>query len=202
MPFLPDGMGIARLQFALTGDPENMMITLGYRCLVGSDQAAHQGAVSGLEADFFQHIVVGAASIHTSYRYLGAEATGQTASGPIPIVAPRSVQGTNVGAPPPQNCATLVKKLTAGSGQRNRGRCFVPPFDLGEGNVSASGVIDAAAVTAIQAKWTAFLADAQTGVANYELMLLHSTAAMGDAREITSLTVDSVIASQRQRLRR
>jgi hypothetical protein len=202
MPFIPDTMGLARLGFSVTGDAERMYITLGYHVLVGTDLAAHQSAVTALEQDFFDNVVVGAAAMANIYTYHGCEATAAIAGDNVPVVAPRTVVGSSgANTAPPNNCAYLVKKLTAAPGRRNRGRCYVPPFALIDSEVDAVGTITPATVTVFQTRWTAFLTDSLAG-GNYELMLLHSTSLLGDAREITSFVVDNRIATQRRRLRK
>ena len=201
--FIPNGFGLARFGFNLTGDPEKMVVTIGYRPLVGDDFAAHDGALTGLEQDFFDNIVVGAASMSNSFTYLGLEATAAIGAGFVSIIKPRTVAGTGPTtgfAALPQNCAYLVKKKTAFVGRRNQGRLYMPMIHLGEGDVTAAGVISAATVTALQTRWTNFHTDSLAG-GNYELQLLHSSPAMGDARDITAFVVDTTIATQRRRLR-
>lgn len=202
MPDIPDGTGLARFGFTLTGDSEKMYVTLGYRTLIGQDFAAHDGACTGLEQDFWDNVVGPASDLYSHWTYHGLEASAGIAGGQVTIVKPRVVAGTAAGGQtPPQNCAMLVKKKTALAGRRNQGRLYMPPSHLGEGQVNSAGVLDTAVVTSWQGRWNAFFADSQAG-GNYELVLLHSLPGLGDVIPLTSFVVDPVLATQRRRLRK
>lgn len=105
--------------------------------------------------------------------------------------------GTAVSASMPVNCSVLVKKNTALGGRKNRGRCYVGPFNLGEGTVDQIGIIDPSQVTTLGLEWDDFL----IGIHDQDLLaiLFHSDATT--PTEITSFSVESQIATQRRRLR-
>ena len=99
----------------------------------------------------------------------------------------------------PVNCAVLVKKGTSRGGRRNRGRFYLPGT-TSEGAVSEDGVISSGQVIALQGACDAFLGDLV--VAGLPMYVLHNDPPVGvTPAPVTSLTVDSVIATQRRRLR-
>jgi hypothetical protein len=114
------------------------------------------------------------------------------------------------GSYPPPNCAALFRKTTAFAGKKNRGRTYFP-YLVVEGNVSNNGTIAGGELTTLQAAATAFLAQLTTDgtpmvIANKTLVVTppqirpHVTAiTMGHA--VTSYTVETMMATQRRRLR-
>lgn len=103
----------------------------------------------------------------------------------------------------PQNSAILVHKRTARGGRRGRGRFYIPGVQ--EDHVSDTGLLDEEYLSDLQDNMNALL----TGMTSEPLptvgmWLLHGTglSAVVDPDEVTLLTVDPVIATQRRRLRR
>lgn len=76
---------------------------------------------------------------------------------------------------------------------------FVPPFWPDEANVNDEGGIAGALVTSIGASWDYVLT--QLGLAGLPMVLLHATAPFTPTA-VTNLTVSTLIATQRRRLRR
>lgn len=106
----------------------------------------------------------------------------------------------------PSNVALLVKKATNRGGRRGRGRMYVP-WIVDEAQCDDVGQLAGAYRTSLQAAFTNFLTDlaaaAPTGP-NAPMYLLHSSGGSttpGAPNEVTSLTVDSLVATQRRRLR-
>lgn len=103
----------------------------------------------------------------------------------------------------PQNVAVLVHKRSSFTGRTGRGRLYHPT--VFEGDVDALGVLSSGALADYQARFTAFLADANSRVGVDFLVILHDSLGAGaalDPRQITALTVDTRVATQRRRLRR
>lgn len=110
----------------------------------------------------------------------------------------------------PQNCALLVDKLTATGGRRSRGRFYVPGC-LVEGNVDNIGVIETSLMTTLTAEWTAFMTYVQAAgpIPSFNPVILHSPSGpevveptpTGEPTPVTSFRVQSVISTQRKRLR-
>lgn len=106
----------------------------------------------------------------------------------------------------PQNCALLIDKNTTLGGRRNQGRMFMPGVCV-EGSVSNVGVLTPAVVTAWQTRADDFIVDLASNVPSGGdppgMFILHSSgiSAIPPPTEVTSLTVQSVISTQRRRMR-
>lgn len=94
------------------------------------------------------------------------------------------------------NCCALVKKITALGGRHGRGRTYWPV--LGESDIDNAGVVKSTFLSGFQGAvddWLDALA-----AANLPLVLLHASASVSPT-PVTSLSVETVIATQRRRLR-
>ena len=110
----------------------------------------------------------------------------------IPVLTAGSLTSSDL--EPPSVCA-LVKKETGLRGRHNRGRMYWPGV-LAESHVDNAGGITSARVASLQtcadAMLTALAADdAQMSVLD----------GLGDAVPVTTLTAESIVASQRRRIR-
>lgn len=120
--------------------------------------------------------------------------------------------GTLVGAATPPNVAYLIRKNTAFGGRQGTGRIYQP--GVTEPNVGVDGTVAGAHLTAMQTAWTGFLGGLNS--VSLPMYLLHSYGTYvalhhGDPvsidvdirapTEVTSLSVDSKVATQRRRLR-
>ena len=95
----------------------------------------------------------------------------------------------------PQN-ALLVRKNTTHGGRKGRGRMFLP--GITEGTADESGTIAGGTVAIYQAGFDGFLADLTAG--GNTPFLLHNDET--DPYEITSFSVQALMATQRDRIRR
>ena len=121
---------------------------------------------------------------------------GPNVSGPSAVV-PGNIPGGAGGAQAPPNLATLVRKNTGQGGRRGSGRMFIP--GLAEGSVDVAGNQSGAILTAAQVDLDAFVSQCTTlGVP----LALLSGDGLGPPLIISSLTVQSVAATQRRRMRR
>lgn len=190
---IPPGYGQAKLIFSLAGDVEEMVSTFGF------DHSLN--AVPGYYADAIRLLWIAnftAGDLSNAYSFLGVECTVNT-GGVLHTGESRvTTAGGLAGAPLPQNCALLLKKVTNAGGREGRGRMYLPAGYLPEGSVSSIGVVDPSAVTAYQTKATDFLGDMDT--AGHAMVLLHGDPT-NTPDEVTGLTVDRIIATQRSRLR-
>jgi hypothetical protein len=191
---IPNGFAQIAYRFALSGDPDVMVST------VGVDLAANTGSdqtnVDTLADQFMATFPVTA--IFAGWTFLGVSArVGVGGTSHVAVEAPRVHAGTATGATPPQNCSVLVKKFSAAAGRRGRGRMYLPPFNLAESSVSAAGILDATS-----------LANQQLGLdlwlgSDWQFYILHDSLPSSLApTPITQFTVDRMIATQRRRLRR
>lgn len=190
---IPVGFAQVAYRFTLAGDPEEMITT------VGIDLDGIAGLPSGAATaamDAFAEGYSGAAW-STAWTVRGCTVyIGQDGGPPVIVEHVSDIVGVTTMATPPQNCAVLVRKQTGLGGRSGRGRMFIPPFALNEGNVTANGMLD-----------PDFRSDTQTAVDAWmgELnpVLLHDSATPGSPAPtpITSFVVDPRIATQRRRLR-
>jgi len=123
---------------------------------------------------------------------------GPTATGPTGTA---SGGGAGGGATPGMspNVAYLIHKATIFGGRAGRGRMFVP--GVAESSVNQAGDVDGGSVTALQGAVDALIADLNT--AGMIPVLLHGAASpLTVPSTITTMTVDSRVATQRRRLRR
>lgn len=182
-------------KFALEGDIEEQVITLGLEETVGADPEAF--AVHAYTVSSASGMPFNPAGMMTPYTFLGVSCTTMTGSGPVTFEELDPETGTAGGNPLPSNCALLVKKNTGLGGRRNRGRFFVPLFGLTDANVDPLGNINT--LTATQVIYSAWYDALQANSTLPPVALLHSDG--GPATAITSFTVDGRIATQRTRMR-
>lgn len=193
---IPTGFMQLVYSWNLTGDPEPMVCTMGY------DVSAGTGDMNAfLDARRTAYTTAwGAAGRLNVYALAKLTAyVGMGGTSPVVYEKTYAEVGTMVGHPPPSNCAVLVRKNTALGGRRGRGRMYLPPFMLAEGSVDPNGNLDSAFVTGnTQNCTTAF-------VTNMNPVLFHNSDGVTPApapTPITSVAVQSKIATQRRRMRR
>jgi len=193
---IPTGSSQAVIRWAVVGDSELMVCVLGFTdTLATLDPAAI--------AVRFQNAYVGStlgaiANIANSYSRGTTLVTTMLGSGPVTVETGTPVSGTNALAPPPNNCAILVRKNTSFGGRRNRGRMFLPPAFVAETDILPNGVISNTAVTAMNGHMASLLS--AMALQDLTPKLFHSDGAAGTT--IDSMTVQARLATQRQRMRR
>lgn len=98
------------------------------------------------------------------------------------------------------NIALLVRKISDRVGRPGRGRMFIP-WVLSQSSVDEVGNITPTAVTDMQDRADAFLTSLQT--AGLQMVILHDSTVPNatPASLVIGLNVDSVVATQRRRLR-
>lgn len=119
---------------------------------------------------------------------------------------PMAVGGSETDGMAPPNVAYLVKKVTSQPGKRNRGRMYLP--GVNELDLDAVGTVATIKRTPLQTAITAFY-DAVIA-ADFQPVLFHNdTDAEGNPvapeltvpTNLTALTLDARVATQRRRLR-
>lgn len=132
------------------------------------------------------------------YTLVGVHATLMDASGPLlgDFTDPRS--GDVVTQVTPPNTAILVRKGTASGGRQGRGRSYWPNVWWAETGISNAGIIESAVLVQIQARLNVWMDE--LGERNMTPVLLHSSAEL-PPYPITSMQVQSLVATQRRRLR-
>ena len=122
---------------------------------------------------------------------------GPNVIGPAAEVS-ATVPGTSGSEPLPPNVSLLVAKNTIAGGRMGKGRLFVP--GLPEGSTPGGGLVAATPLAELQGKMNALLTNLRD--ADIPMVLLHSKEGVIDLPLlVTSLTVQSRMATQRRRLR-
>lgn len=202
MPEIPVGFANVHFVFQLSGDPDDMVFQLGCRSLNGDTVADLEAAIEAMASAWVAEFVPAATDMYVGWQFFGVRGDlNSSDQGEAQFESTDAgIVGTAVGETPPVNTAILVRKYTGFGGRENRGRVFVPPWGVSEGLISKLGVLDATFRAAHQTAWTNFrsasLADDAVPV------LLHSEGSVVPPRDITSFSVQSVVATQRRRLRR
>lgn len=190
---IPPGFAQIAYRFALAGDAEEMIST------VGIDLDGITGLPAGAATAAMDAFVLGypAAAWSTDWTVRGCTAyIGQDGGPPAIVEHLTDVVGVTAMDTPPQNCAVLIRKQTALGGRPGRGRMFLPPFACDEGNVAPNGMLD-----------PDFRSDTQDNIDAWmgalSPVLLHDSLTPGSPAPtpITSFVVDTRIATQRRRLR-
>lgn len=193
---IPVGFGMATLAYQRDGAPRESITTFGYD-MPTVDPVVHADAIYDIVQSASGPVV--ATKMQTGWNFVGVRVTEMDDTGPVQGEQLVPVVGLGSAGAMPANCAVLIRKFTAGGGRRNRGRMFVPPVWPPETNVSPGGTIAGAQVTDLQNWWNYVLV--QMAIAGLPMVLLHSAVPFTPT-PITAVSVQSVIATQRRRLRR
>lgn len=196
--FIGVGYGQVTVSFLCAGIPTPMVFTHGFKDNLGTGLAvaaatAWNTALTGSGRPLIP------ANVSTSYTHVETKAVIGTPTGPVTGVVSPGAVGTLVAEAMPPNCAVLIRKATSRGGRRGRGRMYVPPFNVAEGNVGPAGTIASAQLSAIQTLWSNCLTQLNSG--DYPPYLLHETSEVApDA--VFSWNVQARVATQRTRLRK
>lgn len=118
-----------------------------------------------------------------------------------------TVTGVVTQASPSAQVAALVRKNTARGGRRGKGRMYIP-WMISETNVDEMGTIASGSMSTYQAALTGLITQLDTG--NVPMVVLHRPSKPGITHPttpgapnlVTSLILQSLIATQRRRLGR
>lgn len=149
--------------------------------------------------------------ILTGFQYLSLDSADGTTGVLAPDAAKRTV-GAGTSTPLPPNNCILVRKSGGTSRGARSGRAYLP--GVAEASVDPAGIIAAATVTGIQGAMNSFFdgLDTPSGDASTQrhLAIVHRPPSarikgpqvvVGTSSRVEALMVDSVIATQRRRLR-
>lgn len=123
---------------------------------------------------------------------------------PIVVDHEETTDGTAGWSVPSTQVSLLVKKRTAFGGVQFRGRLYMPSMFVQDTEVDYAGTVTGSRVTAINASWATWRTNGLLVTGVDDFVLLHSTPQAGPAPDptpIVSLTCDSIVATQRRRLR-
>jgi hypothetical protein len=202
---LPSGYAQASLHFGGTALPLGATMTFGFLQLTTGDTPAGAGAaiVSLLRATGGPFVVTNTNYSNSATFIDVLVKFGPLATGPAATVAAGGVLGNVTGDAAPPSQAALINKSTNTGGRKGRGRMFSP--GLAEGTVTTGGYLVAGTLTGLQSAWTQFRAAMES--AGRPLYVLHRyDPAKGETplapSGVISLDVQSLTATQRQRMRR
>lgn len=192
---IPEDYGLATFKWSSAASGRIYNTTVGFAAPDLLTAATGLGnVVTGLQG---AGEIFNAAQMLLGYSFVGADATYVNELGPQMLSAAANVSGTKSGEPVPPNCAFLATKRTARGGRRGRGRFFLPPVWVPEHEINAAGVISSGQVTIVQLLLEGLIAE--MSAQDIPAVLLHSDGGTPD--EITGVTVQSRLATQRRRLR-
>lgn len=194
---IPAGFGLAKYVVRLVDDPDDMIFTMGHEVtLPVSFQAAADQLLENVRT------AMPAANWGTNYSVTKVElVVGTNAGGTGPYATFTStgapINGTSAGDRPLANTACLVTKQTAAPGRRGRGRIYMPGF-IPSANISRAGVIDPAVLTVRQGLLEDWFD--KCVVEDVPMVLFHATAP-ATPTSVTGLRLETLMATQRRRLR-
>lgn len=197
MPTIPAGFAEATFIFNVTGKVRDCTWSLGFDVDdFGTISAADMAnEIRTLFSQTGSPYVAG--QIAVGWTFQGVSVTKQLEDGPLTGQSLSPVVGTVSVGPLPVNCSLLFTKQTTSGGRRNRGRAFVPPIHLSEGDINAIGVITAD-VSGLQGRYDAALGALEA--IGYDPVLFHQSAPFTPT-PVTGLALSSLIATQRRRMR-
>jgi hypothetical protein len=196
---LPPGFINVHWLFSLTGDPEVMSFATAFS--INDAILLPDAFATSLADDFADALGYGLGGIYSQWSFVGVNVQIGNDGPDIVGHDVRSSPGTGgSNATLPQNCCAIVKKTTGFAGQRFRGRFYMPPISLAEADVNNVGMIDSGVRTSIQTRidrWIALVIS--DNVVIDDEVLLHSS--VTDPTVVTANSLESLIATQRRRLR-
>lgn len=200
--FIPIGFGSAVHRFSSPAAQGQILWSLGWQWTGDIDQ----DAVDGYAAAFATSEYLSTA-VSNEVTFEGVDfivGTGDPTE-PLHIESSASQVGGAGGDMCPINSAILVKKLTGRGGRKGRGRFYSPGVQIDALN-NIGGLISDAALTNIQESVDALPVELGEGLvaggpSAAQPVLLHATEADGAPDVLTSLVVQSRLATQRRRLR-
>lgn len=187
---IPAGYGQLNFFFVGAPLPFGAQVTMGFK-----NEAAHSAETCASDARQSWDIADFDASMATGITFTGVLCKlGPNDVGPSAFsAASTAATGGTAGAAAP---AILVRKNTALGGRHGKGRMYIP--GLPESQIDPGGLVAATTVTAYQTRVNALLTALNS--ASMTPALLHGDATAPSL--ITSMSVQSVVATQRRRQRR
>lgn len=211
--YVPENIGIGTLRWALAGDSQEMVCTLGVQSSRVTFDAEIMADDLYAAATAGSSLCAGAASLISGWTFVGTTVRLMTATGFESGEHVDTIAGTAGGDTLPNNTTLLVKKNTGLGGRHYRGRMYLPLYAIDEGDVGPTGVIASGEVTSMQTRCNNFMTALDTNeliplLLHYPFLQTPVTDppvvidAEPDPTVITSLTVLSQAATQRRRMRR
>ena len=188
---IPDGFGEASVLMDFITGPSNPMV-----CVFGyiNDGAQPPGVNAQFINDAWDQFIMGNIHINNNVLHLRTSVRQNPGNGTATVAS--GAAGPQAGQGLPPNVTYLIRKQTARGGRDGRGRMYLPGPNIN--SVLEGGVVHPTAISDLTVAMQNFNAD--LGSVSIEMYLLHSVPITApDA--VTFLSCDSVIATQRRRLR-
>jgi hypothetical protein len=190
---IPSGAGQVNVIHTGAGVPHGAQWTLGLNVATyGSDvvTAAKDFEVALLNSGIYT-LVSSNVVVTTVGMKFGPDATGPS------TLEPANQPGTATATDTPQ-VAVLVRKNTALGGRAGRGRLYLP--GVADQQITPGGILSGGFITDLQETFDAFFDE--LGNTNLFPLLLHQAGSpLSTPTPITGFSVQSVIATQRRRVR-
>jgi hypothetical protein len=201
---IPEGYAHVVHSLSWAGDTELMAITYGVKAATVGAPATPAEIAATCNGAFGTNVMPEMDGIIT---LVGTEVTWQADPLPAdPLIGSVSASvagGGTSGSVVPQNTAFLVHKRTATGGRGGRGRFYLPGVD--ESAVSDLGIVATLVRTDFNTALQAMLDDLNAGGFTEGMYVLHDSLgafAAADPYLVTSLTMDTLVSTQRRRLRK
>lgn len=201
--YIGEAYGEWSLWFNLSNDAESMIVTCGFKDVDPTDPLSNlvtrlRNTVLGTGK------LIDVGTMYSNYQLTRVRVVARR-SGDLVLAedntpAVGTVPVTTTVQPPANNSAILVQKRSNTLGRRNRGRMFLPPYDLLNTSVNSLGNINAAYVTAKQTVFNTLMTSL-LGATNMPPYILHSTSEILP-RPFGTFAVQSKVATQRRRMRK
>jgi len=188
LPVIPAGFAGVQVFYDLPGQgTDDAQVTFGLQAPTYNTAIAN--ALDDIFKEHAEEVLVAECDI------LRTELT--TGTGLHFISTNASVPGTVAQAMATPQVAYLLRKNTGVGGRKNTGRMYLP--GVSEANTNGSGEVDAGMLNDLGVFQLNLLAD--MGAADMTMFILHSSA-LDDPTEVTSMTPQLLVATQRRRLNR
>lgn len=196
MTVLPTGFHSTRFVFRLSG----VVDSFGFGLAFGpwGDGNVSEDTANIVRDSWVSSAMWTDATTSTEFTWESVIDTQQLPSGPVTFELSVNQNGSVTVATVPINTSGLVRKVTGLGGATNRGRFYLPLYNLGENSVSAAGVIAAASVNAINDRLNTFMTTIATE--GLDPVLLHSDP-VETPTPITGLVLQGTCGTQRRRMR-
>lgn len=219
---IPADHGITKMRWRCLGIAEEIVATFGWQLDTLTDFTAaatnrdpNVAAKSWTDA---WHAAFANNTLQSDWSLAGADVSFWSAdqeAGGVPVPPAQGTynvnfQGSGAWRCVPANCALLVEKGTATAGRMGKGRAYLPGGYISSGEVVASGGISSPATTGYNANLENLITNLGDDAVRIFLRLFHGQRHSGntvigpgaDPSEVTSLTCDTRVATQRRRMHR
>lgn len=194
---IPVGYALAVVSHAVPFAGQTQLCTFGVQVnIVDPEPNAIASVVASCWAG--SGLAFSASAVADSTRFTGVKVYYQSEIGLQLGEDNDIVDGTRTSQPPSPQVACITKKRTALVGRRYRGRMYLPASFLVATDVGPSGIIATTPLGLLQARMNATL----DALADDDVpMVLFHTESPFTATPVTNLVVESLIGTQRRRVR-